>query len=409
MPRLSDPHYPEFIEFSTSYYGPGSNLTVYDDLLVGIVYGIYIVLYVTSARVLLSPPGFISSRPRMLWFGITTFMFVLGTTALALQKALELQNIDFIVFYFADGFITRLMYILSDIICAWRAVVIWDRDKRVIAILLLFILGTITAAGCEMGLGVVPRIGQFTVESTSSQSGPLYMIGPSLGTNLLSTGLIAWKAWRRRFLVKKHMVTGAGSVSLERFLALLIESGFLYCIPWILYLISAFGVIPDPGFTVIDDVMVFISGIYPTLIIILVAMQKSPVEHYSTHSTGMQFVSGPAPRPPRAGDMPRHMYAQVRNSDMQSHPSMAVANTSEDEPVAFGRRDENTRYQPVETRESLAKERYFLSESGGERESGGPAVERTLLKSLPVFDTCVPVHALVGVSPSFYFELRSPP
>ena len=34
-------------------------------------------------------------------------------------------------------------YILSDIICAWRAVVLWNGDKRVVAILLLFILGTI--------------------------------------------------------------------------------------------------------------------------------------------------------------------------------------------------------------------------------------------------------------------------
>ncbi|KAH9051197.1 hypothetical protein EDB83DRAFT_2398571 [Lactarius deliciosus] len=235
------------------------------------------------------------------------------------------------------------MYILSDVICAWRAVVIWDRDKRVIAILLLFILGTIAAAGCEIGLGVVPPFSQFT-----SQSGPLYMVGPSLGTNLLSTGLIAWKAWKRRVFVKKHLVGGTGSVSVERFLALLIESGFLYCIPWILYLISAFGVIPDPGFTVIDDVLVFISGIYPTLIIILVAVQKSPVEHYSTHSTGMQFVSGPAPRPPRVGNMPRHVYTQVRKLDMQSHSSMAVTNTSEDEAVVFGRQDDNTRYRPVE-------------------------------------------------------------
>ncbi|KAH8991840.1 hypothetical protein EDB86DRAFT_3103595 [Lactarius hatsudake] len=178
--------------------------------------------------------------------------------------------------------------IVSDVICAWRAVVIWDRDKRVIALLLLFILGTIAAAVCEIKVVIVPPQGF----GSSSESGPLYMVGPSLGTNLLSTGLIAWKAWKHRVFVRKHLVGGTGSVSVERFFALLIESGFLYCIPWILYLISAFGVIPDPAFNVIDDVMVFISGIYPTLIIILVAVQKSPVEHYSTHSTGMQFYGG---------------------------------------------------------------------------------------------------------------------
>ncbi len=31
---------------------------------------------------------------------------------------------------------------MSDVICAWRSVVLWNKDKRVIAILLLFILGT---------------------------------------------------------------------------------------------------------------------------------------------------------------------------------------------------------------------------------------------------------------------------
>ncbi|KAI9439105.1 hypothetical protein H4582DRAFT_1946826 [Lactarius indigo] len=260
-----------------------------------------------------SPPGFTSSRPRMFWFGITTFMFALGTTALALQKALELRMIDFVIYFYADGGVTRLMYILSDIICAWRAVVIWIGDKRVIAILLLFILGTIATAGCEIGLGFVPPSSLF-----SSQPGPLWMVGPSLGTNLLSTGLITWKAWQRRVFVKKYLVNGAGSVRVERLLALLIESGFIYCIPWILYLFGACGMIPEPGFIVIDDAIVFISGIYPTLIIILVAVQKSPVEHYSTHSNGMQFATGPAQRPPRTGNMPRHEYTRTRDSDASS-------------------------------------------------------------------------------------------
>jgi hypothetical protein len=36
-----------------------------------------------------------------------------------------------------------VQYILCDIICAWRTVVLWNKDKRIITILLLFILGTI--------------------------------------------------------------------------------------------------------------------------------------------------------------------------------------------------------------------------------------------------------------------------
>jgi hypothetical protein len=111
----------------------------------------------------------------MIMFGITTFMFVLGIIALVLETALGFQQMQLFlnpsgtnvwssyhinVIIAVGGTITRLMvrshsipsarlklttvqYILSDIICAWRAVVIWNRNKRVIAILLLFILGTI--------------------------------------------------------------------------------------------------------------------------------------------------------------------------------------------------------------------------------------------------------------------------
>ena len=39
--------------------------------------------------------------------------------------------------------LTCVQYILCDIICTWRTVVLWNRDNRIIAILVLFILGTI--------------------------------------------------------------------------------------------------------------------------------------------------------------------------------------------------------------------------------------------------------------------------
>jgi hypothetical protein len=34
-------------------------------------------------------------------------------------------------------------YIISDTVCAWRAAVLWNYDRRVVAVLSLFILGTI--------------------------------------------------------------------------------------------------------------------------------------------------------------------------------------------------------------------------------------------------------------------------
>ncbi|KAI9439086.1 hypothetical protein H4582DRAFT_112939 [Lactarius indigo] len=234
------------------------------------------------------------------------------------------------------------MYILSDIICAWRAVVLWNRDKRVIAILLLFVLGTTAAAGCELGFSLVPifEFRQpyfyiFRTGPTTGDSGPLIMAGPTLGTNLVSTGLIAWKAWQHRTSVRKHLGEASGSVRVERVFTLLIESGFIYCCLWVLYLLSVFSVIPQPGFTIMEHMLLFVSGLYPTLIIILVAIQKSPIEHYSTHSTRMQFASGPALGPARAGNEPRHVYSPIRReyaNDSDTHaPSMVFMKTPNEE------------------------------------------------------------------------------
>jgi len=146
--------------------------------------------------------------------------------------------------------------------------------------------------------------------------------------------LIAWKAWKRRITVKKHLCEGSRSVRVDRVFALLIESGFIYCCIWILYLISAFQVLPDPGFTVMDAVLLFISGLYPTLIVILVGMQKSPVEHCSTHSTGTQFMGRPASGSPGDSGMPRHVFTIHReyasDSDTQI-PSMVFMKTSDEE------------------------------------------------------------------------------
>ncbi|KAH9026516.1 hypothetical protein EDB85DRAFT_2175271 [Lactarius pseudohatsudake] len=318
---------------NSEFYYFEYKLTVYDNLFAGIVYGVYIVLYVTSAHIL------------MIMFGITTLMFALAIVALVLRTALGFQVMQaflgftsahtwsedrFHVVSLVEAAITRLMYVLSDIVCAWRAVVLWNRDKRIIAILLLLILGTAAAAGCELRLG--GSVAPSGNGSFQGDRGPLIMVGPTLATNLISTGLIAWRAWQRRVEVKKHLGEASRCVRTERVFALFVESGFLYCCVWIVYLISALDLIPVPGFAVMDNALLFVSGLYPTLIIILVAMQKSPVQYYSTHSTVMQFTREAAPEPLRAGDMPPCVYTIFRenanDSDKRVH---SVMGTSDEE------------------------------------------------------------------------------
>jgi hypothetical protein len=101
-------------------------------------------------------------------FGITTFTFAMGIIALVLSTTLEIQQADtdsstscttcnyifyimsiatFLMVRLYDSFLvvrlTQLMGvqpIICDSICAWRTVIIWNKDKRVIAILVFCIL-----------------------------------------------------------------------------------------------------------------------------------------------------------------------------------------------------------------------------------------------------------------------------
>ena len=60
----------------------------------------------------------------------------------------------------------------------------------------------------------------------------------------------------------------------------------------------------------------------------------SPVEHYSTHSAGMQFAHVPALRPLKANNTPRHMLTIHREytSDFDTHfPSTALMKSSDEE------------------------------------------------------------------------------
>ena len=111
--------------------------------------------------------------------------------------------------------------------------------------------------------------------------------------------------------------------------------------------------LPETGHTVLDSGLVFVSvrcvpsfynfswvltytdltqGLYPTLIVILVSMQMSPVEYHSTHSTGMQFTRDQALV--QAPTMPQHVYRigreYVSDSDTQVS-SVVFMNISDEE------------------------------------------------------------------------------
>ena len=79
-------------------------------------------------------------------------------------------------------------------------------------------------------------------------------------------------------------------------------------------------------------------GSYPTLIVILVCIQKSPVDYHSTCSTGMQFANPPSLDSNRLGHMkPRQVYTirrdYVNDSDTQVSSAMFSSTLDEEKGV----------------------------------------------------------------------------
>ncbi len=107
---------------------------------------------------------------------------------------------------------------LSDVVFAWRAIVLWKYDRRVVAILSICVLRTFgvcprivasisLAQNVVMGLTAasiydLKLLFQFhqTVQGLQNllrldREATAIFVGPILCTNLLSTSFIAWKAW----------------------------------------------------------------------------------------------------------------------------------------------------------------------------------------------------------------------
>ncbi|KAI0300045.1 hypothetical protein B0F90DRAFT_1726216, partial [Multifurca ochricompacta] len=84
-----------------------------------------------------------------------------------------------------------------------------------------------------------------------------------------------------RLTVGAHLRKGSPPERVQKVLALLIESGFAYCLLWVFYLLTAFGILPGAGTYIINLVMLYLSSMYPAIIIIIVCMQIGQ-EAYTT-------------------------------------------------------------------------------------------------------------------------------
>ncbi|KZV65336.1 hypothetical protein PENSPDRAFT_689969 [Peniophora sp. CONT] len=183
--------------------------------------------------------------------------------------------------------------ILSDTIVLWRTYIVWDRSRRVLIFAATLILVTscmtianiIVVAG-ELGIPTNYKDEERVITFGQNQLG-LATVYLSLASNVCATSLVALRIWLHRRQLATHARTANRRTFMERFMELLIDSGTAYTLLWVFYILSFY--IPlqaaplishsalDYVTTVdhLDAAMAQITAIYPLLIFILVALDKT--------------------------------------------------------------------------------------------------------------------------------------
>lgn len=193
---------------------------------------------------------------------------------------------------FMEGLFLLTM-IIADSVVIWRAWVISNRHKIIFAPIIFLLAATAFAVIDVICLTEVEDDVSHTTSippgsRTCTWSEPIAW-ALSLCTNILSTSIIAWQVWSHRRFMKNELGNRYPRSRSERVLVLLVESGFVYCLFWFTQLVLFFPLTrADRAIWAFEVLAPFgdqVSGLYPTIIIVLVNMQ------HSLHDTHMQEIS----------------------------------------------------------------------------------------------------------------------
>ncbi|KAM5538776.1 hypothetical protein V8D89_007498 [Ganoderma adspersum] len=194
---------------------------------------------------------------------------------------------------------TATNFLIGDAVVWWRASAIWHH-RAVYCIGPLFLM--LSFVFCIVGVYVSSRATHETTELVEFISENAYAytaVFMSLATNVLATALIAYKAWEHRRLVKKHFAASGTKSQVLQALALLVESGSMYCVLMTFAAVYEVASVPpqagtgltslrfyDAGEYITHGCIIPLAAIYPTVIIVLVALRRSPID-----TTGLSRVT----------------------------------------------------------------------------------------------------------------------
>ncbi|KAI0743080.1 hypothetical protein C8Q80DRAFT_953258 [Daedaleopsis nitida] len=179
-------------------------------------------------------------------------------------------------------FLESLNCVMGDIIVCWRTWELWERKWRVLAFPMTCIVGGLTC-----GIGMTHALSQLPngVPLTASPEVMIWFGGfgaLTVVSNVYSVVLIGWKAWEKTRMLKGINLYISGGTYFS-VLVLIIESGALYCVA--LAITFALFMADSAAVYIMADIVIHLTGIYPTIIIVLVCLQLTCKDNFTRAET----------------------------------------------------------------------------------------------------------------------------
>ncbi|KAJ6528619.1 hypothetical protein DFH09DRAFT_1185765 [Mycena vulgaris] len=296
-----------------------TNFRMFPILAETVLYAIYTAMIITSSYILIGRG--LQSRSRKLMLAVTLVMYGLASWDWAID--IHLLRDDLKVFLPADliqpppdnaqrvkmnaalhisqAIMNNICVMLGDMVVCWRVYAVYGRSKSV----LYTALGFLSALFSALLLCNLTQIGiayPSVVHLRKLAPAELYIdivtLILSALVNIWATSMIAYRAWECRRQIRHYLSGTSNRTYAESILALFAESGAIYTALWILKNIIIIPKIEPTAYTDYASVLMYqLTGMYPTLIIILVALHNSHLEtqftsygEATTHGAGPNIV-----------------------------------------------------------------------------------------------------------------------
>ncbi|KAI0087954.1 hypothetical protein BDY19DRAFT_951212, partial [Irpex rosettiformis] len=192
---------------------------------------------------------------------------------------------------------------VADAIVFWRAWVLWGKTRRCIIIpSFLWLASVVEGIGVMHALAVDAPGEAASLAATSIATWTVAFAATTCLSNFWAVCMVGY----RYYIYRKEVVAvlGRRRANYRMLLVLIIESGLLYCVSWLLFIIVYMS--GSRGMYIVFHLLAQLTGIYPTMIIVLVCLRVTQQDEMEKFYTTIQFASSTA----LSNHSSHHAYAQ---------------------------------------------------------------------------------------------------